>query len=78
MPWKPIEDQMVVASLGGKVRQVQVTAWHSDTGAVKVDWPPRPPSPFSSNRLSHTGRTKLDKAFYEPLDPEGFTVATGG
>ena len=40
MPWKPIADELVVANLGGKVRQLVVTAENSDTGAVQVDWPP--------------------------------------
>ena len=78
MPWKPITEQFVVANLGGKVRQILVTAWNSDTGEVKVDWPPQIPPVVPPNRFSHSGRTKLDKARYEPLDPEAFTAATTG
>jgi len=78
MPWKPVADQFVVANLGGKVRQLLVTAWNSDTGAVKVDWPPQVPAAASPNRFSHQGRTNVDKALYEPLDPEGFSAATTG
>jgi hypothetical protein len=77
MPWKPIVEQFVVANLGGKVREVLVTAWNSDTGAVKVDWPPQIPS-ISPNRFSHSGKTSIEKARYEPLDPEGFKAATKG
>jgi hypothetical protein len=78
MPWKPITEQFVMANLGGKVRQILVTAWNSDTGAVKVDWPPQTPALVRRNRFSHAGRTKLDPASYEPLDPEAFRIATRG
>jgi hypothetical protein len=76
MPWKPITDQLVVANLGGKVRQLVVTAWNSDTGAVQVDWPlPVVVSPY---RNSTARKTKIEKALYEPLDPDAFRVATSG
>jgi hypothetical protein len=78
VPWKPITEQYVVANLGGKVRQLLVTAWNSDTGAVKVDWPPQVPFTVSPNRFSHAGRTSVNKALYEPLDPDGFMTATRG
>ncbi len=77
MPWKPITDQVVVANLGGKVRQVVVTAWNSDTGAVKVAWPPHV-AEVPPNRFSHVGKTSLDHARYEPLDPDSFWAATKG
>lgn len=78
MPWKPVAEQFVVANLGGKVRQLLVTAWNSDTGAVKVDWPPQVTGVGSPNRFSHAGKTKVEKSFYEPLDPDGFGLATRG
>jgi len=77
MPWKPITDQRVVANLGGKVRQLVVTAWNSDTGAVQVDWPP-PPVVVSPHRYSTVRKTKIEKALYEPLDPDAFRAATKG
>jgi hypothetical protein len=77
MPWKPISDQFVVANLGGKVRQILVTAWNSDTGAVRVDWPPQVPA-LAANRFSHVGRTKIEVAQYEPIDPDSFRAATRG
>ncbi len=78
VPWKPVTEQFVVANLGGKVRTLLVTAWNSDTGAVKVDWPPQVPFARSPNRFSHAGRTSVDKARYEPIDPEAFLSATRG
>jgi|GEM_PF-2505862 len=78
MPWRPITEQFVVANLGGKVRQLLVTAWNSRTGAVKVDWPPQSPAVISPNRFSSAGRTSLEKARYEPLDPDAFWAATSG
>jgi hypothetical protein len=78
MPWKPITDQFVVANLGGKVRTLLVTAWNSDTGEIKVDWPPQIPAIVPPNRFSHAGRTKIEKARYEPLDPDTFRAATKG
>jgi len=68
----------VVANLGGKVRQLLVTAWNSDTGAVKVDWPPQVSFAVSPNRFSHAGGTSVDKARYEPIDPDAFMIATRG
>ena len=58
MPWKPIVDQLVVANLGGKVRQFVVTAWNSDSEAVQVDWPP--PVVVSPLRSS-ARKTKIEK-----------------
>ena len=74
MPWKPIADQLVVANLGGKVRQFVVTAWISDSEAVQVDWPP--PGVVSPLRSS-ARKTKIEKALYGPLDP-AFRAATKG
>jgi hypothetical protein len=78
MPWKPVAEQFVVARLGGKVRKLLVTAWNSDTGAVKVDWPPQTAAVMSRNRFSHTGKTKIEPALYEPLEPDAFRIATRG
>jgi hypothetical protein len=78
MAWKPIAEQFVIARLDGKVREVLVTAWNSNTGAVKVDWPPQIPANVFPGRLSHVGRTNLEKASYEPLDPAAFMAATRG
>jgi len=78
MPWKPIAEQVVVANLGGKVRQLLVTAWNSDTGAVQVDWPPQVPAVVSPNSFSHVRTTKIEKAHYEPLDPDSFRAVTTG
>ncbi|HXQ62767.1 MAG TPA: hypothetical protein VN796_10560 [Acidimicrobiales bacterium] len=74
MPWKPIAEQLVIATLDGKVRKVVATAWHSDTGAVQVEWPP--PSVAAPQRYSSTRRTTLNLDRYEPLDPEAFSAAT--
>ena len=78
MPWKPITEQLVVANLGGKVRQILVTAWNSDTGAIKVNWPLQIPPAAFGNRSTHVGKTKLEVALYEPLDPDAFLTATRG
>jgi hypothetical protein len=78
MPWKPIAEQFVVANLGGKVRTVLVTAWNSDSGAIKVEWPPRVQALVSPNRFSHAGKTTLVPALYEPLEPDAFKAATSG
>jgi hypothetical protein len=45
---------------------------------VKVDWPPQITGLGSPNRFSHAGKTKVEKSFYEPLDPDGFLLATKG
>jgi len=73
MPWKPIAEQYVVANLGGKVRRLLVIAWNSDTGAVKVDWPPQV---RSVHRHSPVRKTKIEPSLYEPLEPNGFKSAT--
>ncbi len=75
MPWTPIAGHFVVAKLDGKVRQVLVLAWHSDTGAVRVDWPLQTPA-NSSRRYSRMGSTTIDKSCFEPLDPEAFSAVT--
>jgi hypothetical protein len=75
MPWMPIAGHFVVAKLDGKVRQVLVTAWNSDTGAKRVDWPLQTPA-NSSHRYSRMGSTKLVASNFEPLDPEGFRAVT--
>ena len=67
----------MVARLDGRVREVRVTDWDSYSGAVRVLWPPQPPSAVA--RLSQNfGKTKIAEAQYEPLDPESFKVATKG
>jgi len=78
MAWKRITEQSVVAHLGGKVRQVLVVAWESHTGAIKVEWPLVNPAFAAPNPHSHAGRTRIEKVDYEPLDPEGFRIATSG
>jgi hypothetical protein len=74
MPWKPIAEQLVIATLDGKVRKVMATAWNSDTGAVQVEWPP--PTVASAHRSSSTRRTTITQDRYEPLDLEAFGVVT--
>lgn len=77
MTWKPVTGQAVVARLDGRVREVLVTDWESYSGAVKVAWPPQPPSlvlRFSPNAR----KTQIAEAQYEPLDPESFRSATKG
>jgi len=76
--WKPITDQLVVAHLDGKVRQVVVTAWESHSGAIRVDWPHQNPATASSNPYARVGKRQIEKSRYEPLDPEGFRAATTG
>jgi len=76
MPWKPITDQLVVANLGGKVRQVLVIAWNSDTEAVQVDWPS--PVVISPHRYSTVTKTKIESTLHEPLDPDALRAATKG
>jgi hypothetical protein len=76
MPWKPITEQVVVANLGGKVRQLVVTAGNSDTAAVQVAWPLQAPSVLSIHRYSSVSKTKIERALYEPLDPDAFKAAT--
>jgi hypothetical protein len=78
LPWKPITEQFVVANLGGKVRQLLVAAWNSDSGAVKVEWPPPSPTFSSRHRYRAVPVTRLEIASYEPLDPDGFLTATTG
>jgi len=74
MPWKPIAEQLVIATLDGKVRKILATAWNSDTGAVQVEWPP--PAVGSPHRYSSTRRTTINQDRYEPLDLEAFSAAT--
>ena len=78
MAWKRITEQLVVAHLDGKVRQVLVTAWESHSGSVQVEWPPLNPALVAPNPYSHAGKTTIEKAHYEPLDPDAFRVATTG
>jgi hypothetical protein len=78
MSWKPISEQLVIANLDGKVRQVLVTAWNPFTSAVKVAWPPETQGADSRRRFSLVGRTEIAEARYEPLDPDGFKAATKG
>jgi hypothetical protein len=78
MTWKPISDQIVVANVDGKVRQLLVTAWDSYTGAIKVDWPRHHPALVSANLFSHAGKTKIAQSDFEPLDPDSFRAATSG
>jgi len=76
MAWKRITEQTVVAHLGGKVRQILVVAWETHSGAIQVEWPLQ--NPAHAVRYSHAGRTRIEKVDYEPLDPEGFRIATSG
>jgi len=77
MPWKPVTGQIVIARLDGQVREVVVTAWHRYSGAVKVAWPPQPPTVFSRHPFSTSvGKTEIPEAQYEPLDPDAFGAAT--
>ncbi len=78
MAWKPITEQTVVAHLGGKVREVVVVAWDTYTGAVKVEWPPPSAAPLVPRRYSKQVSTRIEQTDYEPLDPDGFRVATSG
>jgi hypothetical protein len=76
MRWKPISDQLVVANLDGKVREVLVTAWNPFTSAVKVAWPPENKARVSRRGFSHIGETEIAESHYEPLDPDAFSAAT--
>ncbi len=78
MAWKPITEQFVVAHLGGKVRQILVTAWDSSSGAIKVDWPILNPPRVGHNPYPHARKTTIEKSHYEPLDPDAFKIATTG
>ena len=79
MPWKPVTGQVVIARLDGHVREFLVTAWNSDTGDVKVAWPPQNPAVASRRPLSsNVGKTQIAEARYEPLDPDAFRSATRG
>jgi hypothetical protein len=79
MPWKPVTGQVVIARLDGQVREFLVTAWNSDTGDVKVAWPPQNPAVTSRRPLSsNVGKTQIAEARYEPLDPDAFRSATRG
>ena len=77
MTWKPVTGQVVVARLDGRLRKVLVTDWESYTGAVKVAWPPIPPS-VAPRYSANARRTQIAEAEYEPLDPESFRLATKG
>lgn len=78
MAWKLITEQEVVAHLDGKVRQVVVIAWESRSGAVRVEWPPPNSSGGSPNSHWLKGKTTIEKARYEPIDPDSFRIATTG
>jgi hypothetical protein len=78
MAWKPINGQLVLAKLDGQIRQLLVTAWNPYTGAVRVAWPPQSPAVVSRHRFSHVGKTEIDEARYEPLDPDAFRADTRG
>jgi len=77
MTWKQVTGQTVIARLDGRARKVLVTDWESYTGAVKVAWPPQPPS-VGSRFSANARRTQLAEDQYEPLDPESFRLATKG
>jgi len=77
MTWKPVTGQTVIARLDGRARKVLVTDWESYSGAVKVAWPPQPPS-VASRFSAKSRRTQLAEGQYEPLDPESFRLATKG
>jgi hypothetical protein len=78
MAWKRINEQLVVAHLDGKVRQLLVTAWDSYSGAIHVDWPPVPPGASAHGPHGRVRQATIEKSHYEPLDPDGFKVATTG
>ena len=79
MPWKPVTGQVVIARLDGHVREFLVTAWNSETGDVKVAWPPQNPAAVSRHPISsNVGKTQIAEARYEPLDPDAFRAATKG
>jgi len=78
MAWKQITEQLVVAHLDGQVRQLLVTAWDSYSGSIKVEWPLLNPAMVRPNPYSHARKTTIEKAHYEPLDPDAFRVATTG
>jgi hypothetical protein len=78
MPWKPISGQAVLARIDGQVRELLVMAWNSDSGEVKVAWPPQNHATVSRHGPSSVRTTQLAKARYEPLDPEGFNAVTRG
>jgi len=78
MPWKPVTGQVVIARLDGHVRELLVTAWNSDSGAVKVAWPPQNAAVVSRRAFSDVGKTQIAEARYEPLDPDAFKAATRG
>jgi hypothetical protein len=69
---------LVIANIGGQVRQLLVTAWNPYTKAVKVAWPPQSAAVGSRHRFSNFGQTEIDEAHYEPLDPDGFRSDTHG
>jgi hypothetical protein len=79
MAWKAVTGQIVLARLGGQVREVVVTAWNPFSGAVKVAWPLQSSTlGVRHPRSSHAGKTEIAEAGYEPLDPEAFQLATKG
>ena len=78
MPWKPIAEQLAIAALDGKVRQLLVIAWNSDRGAIQVEWPPTNPDIVTRHRYSMVRKTTINLERYEPLDPDAFRTATRG
>jgi hypothetical protein len=76
MPWKPVTQQIVIARIDGEKRQLLVTDWNRYTGAVRVSWPLGDPTVVSRHRVSGRRGTEIDKAQYEPLDPDAFKAAT--
>jgi hypothetical protein len=78
MPWKPIKGQAVMARLDGQVRELQVMAWNSENGDIRVAWPRENPAVAPLHRLATVRTTQIAKARYEPLDPDSFGAATKG
>ena len=78
MTWKPVTGQVVIARLDGQVREVNVLAWNSISGAVKVAWPPQNPAVVPHRRYSTVRQTEIAVACYEPLDPVSFRAETKG
>jgi hypothetical protein len=70
--------QLVVAKLGGQVRQVLVTAWNPHTRAVRVAWPPQSGAIAERHRFSTASQVEIAESHYEPLDPDGFRAEANG
>ena len=78
MPWKPVKGQAVIARLDGHIRELEVMAWNSENGDIKVAWPRQNPAVAPRHRLANMRTTQISKLRYEPLDPDSFGAATRG